>query len=98
MVFFVASPETSSQPHFSYKCATWYPNLSKKYRNKLQVLQNKWACSLKTDIYVPNTKTMKNVCWDKLLTICHFSVKFHTAMCYNTSDKTASKIRFSNSS
>ena len=29
------------QPHFDYACAAWYPNLNKKYRNKLQVLQNK---------------------------------------------------------
>ena len=27
-------------------------------------------------------------CWDKLLTPCHFLVKFNTAMRYNTSDKT----------
>ena len=27
-----------SQPHFDYTCATWYPNLNKKYKNKLQVL------------------------------------------------------------
>ena len=29
------------QPHFDYACAAWYPNLNKKYKNKLQVLQNK---------------------------------------------------------
>ena len=29
------------QPHFNYACEAYYPNLSKKYRNKLQVLQNK---------------------------------------------------------
>ena len=28
------------QPHFDYACAAWYPNLNKKYKNKLQVLQN----------------------------------------------------------
>ena len=28
------------QPHFDYACAVWYPNLNKKYKNKLQVLQN----------------------------------------------------------
>ena len=27
--------------HFDYACAVWYPNLNKKYKNKLQVLQNK---------------------------------------------------------
>ena len=29
------------QPHFEYACAAWYPNLNKKYKNKLQDLQNK---------------------------------------------------------
>ena len=32
---------TLIQSHFDYACATWYPNLNKKYRNKLQILQNK---------------------------------------------------------
>ena len=30
------------QLHFDYACATWYPNLNKGYKNKLQVLQNKY--------------------------------------------------------
>ena len=30
------------QPHFDYACAAWYPNLNKKYKNKLQVLKNKY--------------------------------------------------------
>ena len=29
------------QPHFDYACTTWYLNLSKKLKNKLQVTQNK---------------------------------------------------------
>ena len=29
------------QPHFYYAWAAWYPNLYKKSRNKLQVLQSK---------------------------------------------------------
>ena len=28
------------QPHFDYTCGAWYPNLNKKYNNKLQVLKN----------------------------------------------------------
>ena len=28
------------QPHFSYACAAWDPNLSKKCKNKLQFLKN----------------------------------------------------------
>ena len=30
------------QPHFDYACTAWYPNLSKKLKDKLQVTQNKF--------------------------------------------------------
>ena len=29
------------QPHFDYACSVWYPNLNKKFKTKLQTLQNK---------------------------------------------------------
>ena len=29
------------QPHFDYVCSAWYPNFSKKLKDKLQVIQNK---------------------------------------------------------
>ena len=29
------------QPHFDYAYTTWYPNLSKKLKDKLQITQNK---------------------------------------------------------
>ena len=29
------------QPHFDYACTSWYPNLAKKLKNKIQVTQNK---------------------------------------------------------
>ena len=29
------------QSHFDYACTAWYPNLSKKLKNKIQTLQNK---------------------------------------------------------
>ena len=29
------------QPHFNYACTAWYPNLSKKLKNKIQTTQNK---------------------------------------------------------
>ena len=32
---------TLIQPHFDYTCTVWYPNLSKKLKDKLQVTQNK---------------------------------------------------------
>ena len=29
------------QPHFDYACSTWYPNLNKKLKSKLQTVQNR---------------------------------------------------------
>ena len=29
------------QPHFDYACSIWYPKLNKKFKTKLQTLQNK---------------------------------------------------------
>ena len=29
------------QPHFDYACSVWYPNLIKKFKTKIQTLQNK---------------------------------------------------------
>ena len=29
------------QPDFDYACSAWYPNLSKKLKNRIQTLQNK---------------------------------------------------------
>ena len=28
------------QPHFDYACSTWYPNQNKKFKSKLQTIQN----------------------------------------------------------
>ena len=47
------------KPHFDYACSAWYPNLSKKLKNKIQTSQNKCirfclkqliGCPLKKDI------------------------------------------------
>ena len=32
------------QPQFDYACSVWYPNLNKKFKIKLQTLQNKCVC------------------------------------------------------
>ena len=32
------------QPHFDYACSAWYPNLSKKLKNRIQTSQNKCIC------------------------------------------------------
>ena len=32
------------QPHFEYACTAWYPNDSKKLKNRIQTFQNKCIC------------------------------------------------------
>ena len=32
------------QPHFDYACSGWYPNLTKKLKNRIQSSQNKCFC------------------------------------------------------
>ena len=32
------------EPHFDYACSAWYPNLSKKLKNRIQTSQNKCIC------------------------------------------------------
>ena len=53
------------QPHFDYACAAWYPNLNKKYKNKLQVLQNKCIrfCLQLDNIEHIGTEHFDKICW-----------------------------------
>ena len=32
------------QPHFDYACSAWYPNLTKKFKHRIQTTQNKCIC------------------------------------------------------
>ena len=48
------------QPHFDYVCSAWYPNLNKKFKSKLQTIQN---CKLQT-ILLSSTRQQKSH-WDK---------------------------------
>ena len=32
------------QPHFNYASSAWYPNLNKRLKSRLQILQNKYIC------------------------------------------------------
>ena len=32
------------QPHFNYACSAWYPNLTKKLKNRIQTSQNRCIC------------------------------------------------------
>ena len=34
-------PNALIQPHFDYACSVWYPNLNKKFKSKLQTVENK---------------------------------------------------------
>ena len=31
-----------NQPHFDYGCSAWYTHLNKKFKSKLQTIQNRW--------------------------------------------------------
>ena len=55
--------KTLIQPHFDYACAAWYPNLSKKYKNKLQVLQNK---CIRFCLQLDNREHIGNEHFDKI--------------------------------
>ena len=50
------------QPHFDYACTAWYPNLTKKLKDKLQVtpknaLDFVWNCNV-GNVYQMNTKKL----------------------------------------
>ena len=53
------------QPHFDYACAAWYPNPNKKYKNKLQILQNKCIsfCLQLDNIQHIGTKHFDKISW-----------------------------------
>ena len=53
------------QPHFDYACSAWYPNLNKRSKSKLQVLQNKylWLClNLNNRVHI-GQKEFKQIIW-----------------------------------
>ena len=50
------------QPHFDYACSVWYPNLNKKFKTKLQTLQNKCCLQLDNRAYVGITE-FKKINW-----------------------------------
>ena len=41
------------QPHFGYACSAWYPNLNKRFKSKLQILQNKCIRFCLSDVFKP---------------------------------------------
>ena len=51
------------QPHFDYACAAWYPNLNKKYKNKLLVLENK---SIRFCLQLDNRENIGNEHFDNI--------------------------------
>ena len=77
------------QPHFNYACVAWYPNLNKKYENKLQVLQNKciYFCLQLDNIQHIRTEHFRKISWlpiinQRLKQFLSASVlKFFSEMC-----------------
>ena len=53
------------QPHFDYACAASHPNLNKKYKNKLQFLQNKctYFCLQLDNIQHIGTEHFVKISW-----------------------------------
>ena len=51
------------QPHFDFACAAWYPNLNKKYKNKLKVLQNNCICFF---LQLDNREHIRTEYFDKI--------------------------------
>ena len=53
------------RPHFDYACSAWYPDLSKKLKNKIQISQNKCIhFCLQLDIYrIYHKKEFETIIW-----------------------------------
>ena len=76
------------QPHFNYACLIWYPNLNKKYKNKLQVLRNKcirFCLQLDNRVHI-RTEHFDNINWlpiDQRFNQCLSTsiFKFFSEMC-----------------
>ena len=51
--------------HILTTLMAWYPNLNKKYENKLQVLQNKciYSCLQLDNIQHIGTEHFRKICW-----------------------------------
>ena len=75
------------QPHFDYACSAWYPNLNKRLKSKLQILQNKcirFCLNLNNRAHI-GQKEFEQMSWlpvnDRFKQIISMSFKF----CNNTS-------------
>ena len=63
------------QPHFDYACSAWYPNSTKKPKDKLQVIQNKriiFCLKLQCKEHTSNGHFQKlDTNKSKVQTMCH---------------------------
>ena len=67
------------QPHFSYACSTWYSNLNKKFKSKLQTVQNRSVrCCLQ--LYERSHIGMKDF---EKINCLPVSKRFHQHLCSN---------------
>ena len=67
------------QPHFDYSCSTWYPNLNKKFKSKLQTIQNKcisFCLQLDSRSHI-GIKELEHINWLAV------SEKFNQCICSN---------------
>ena len=53
------------QPHFDYACSAWYPNLNKRFKKKIQVMQNKCIrfCLSLPNRYHISTEEFRGINW-----------------------------------
>ena len=65
------------QPHFECTFSAWYPNLSKKLKNKFQTSPNKWICFCQQLHKIAHISK-------KIETINRFPVKERFNLCINS--------------
>ena len=76
------------QPHFDYACPVWYPNLNKKFKTKLQALQNKcirFCLQMNNKSHI-GCKEFENINWltvnDRFKQyLCTYAHKYFTDKC-----------------
>ena len=69
---------TLIQPHFDYACSAWYPNLSKKLKNRIQTPQNKGIC------FCLQLNKLSDISQKKIETINCFPIKERYNKCLNS--------------
>ena len=68
------------RPHFDYACSAWYPNVSKKLRNKIQTSENKCIrfCLRLDKMWHISQKEFATVNWVLIRKSCTHSFNWYT--------------------